>query len=293
MPGGRGYYTGLKASAALYKGLGGLMFGALPDKDSKEAKDMTAAIEELIKELIKAGPGIRLDAVSLPPSGLQVSHFEDPAKAVAATLKLVRAIGVGGTIQSGTLKQKPVVKAAAEKYGDFELTSVELVWDLDKMAEVASAGQGEETKKKIAEAFKKVMGEKLNFWLGTDGKVVVQVSAADWPAVRKLLDQYVKGTGTVGDLKAFKEVRKEMPAQASVLGLIDAVQYLGSVVEILKPTFGQLIPPNWPNLPAKATPSFFGVSVTLQPQRGSFDTFISAAAAQEIYKAFIQPILGE
>jgi len=290
MPDGRTYYTGLKASSALYKSLGALMFGVLPDKDSKDVKDVTAAMEELVK----AGPGVRLDATSLPPSGLQVSHFDDPTKAVAATLKLIKAMGAGGTIQSGTLKEKPIIKSAAEKYGDFELHSVELVWDLDKMSETAAAGQGEETKKKIAEGMKKLMGEKLHFWFGTDGKVVVQVSAADWSAARKILDQYFKNSGTIGDIKGFKEVRKEMPAQATVLVLINAVQYLGSVADLLKPMFGQFVPPNWPNMPAGGgPPSFVGVSVTLQPQRGSLDTFVSAAAAQEFYKAFIKPVIGE
>jgi hypothetical protein len=289
MPDGRTYYTGIKASSALYKSLGALMYGIIQDKDSKDAREVTAAIEALVK----AGPGVQLDATSLPPAGLRVSRFEEPAKAVAAQLKLIEAMSAGGTIQSGTLKEKPAIKKAAEKYGDFELHSVELVWDLDKMADAASAGQGEEAKKKIAEGMKKLMGEKMHFWFGTDGKVVVQVSAADWATARKILDQYFKSSGTVGDVPAFREVRKEMPAEATVLGVIDAVQYMGSVAELLKPTFGALIPPNWPNLPGKGAPTFVGVSVTLRPQRGSFDTFISAAAAQEFYKAFLKPILGE
>ncbi len=96
-------------------------------------------------------------------------------------------------------------------------------------------------------------------------------------------------------MAAFRDVRKEMPARASFLGLIDAVQYLGTVADVLKPMFGQLmqLPPGWPNMPGKGTASFIGVSVTLQPQRGGFDTFVSAAAVQEFYKAFIKPLTGE
>ncbi len=181
MPDGRTYYTAMKTTSRLYKNLGSFLLGILPDKDSPEAKEVSAALEEMAK----AGPGVRLDAFSLPPAGLQVTQYDDPAKAVAAQLKLVKAMGPGGTIQSGVLKDKPVVKNAAEKYGDFELHSVQMVWDLDKMAESAAALQGDDAKKKVVEGLKGLMGEKLNFWLGHDGKSVVQVMAPDWPAARK------------------------------------------------------------------------------------------------------------
>ena len=206
MPDGRVYYSAIKTSSAMYKGLGSLMFGVVPDKDSKEAKEVSAALEEMAK----AGPGIRMDAYSFPTSGLQVYHFEEPTKAVDAQIKLFKSMGPGGAISSGTLKEKPILKTKAEKYGDFELHSVQFVWDFDKMAE-AVAKNGEEAKKQFIAGMKGIMGEKLTVWFGTDGKSVVQVSAADWPAARKLLDQYTKGTKTIGDVKAFAEGRKEMP----------------------------------------------------------------------------------
>lgn len=291
MPDGRTYYTGMKTTPQMYKALGTLLFGAVQDKDSKEAGEVKAAMDELIK----AGPSMRMDAMSLPPAGVQVMRYEEPARAITAQLKLMQALAAGAVIQSGTLKEKPVVKKSAEKYGDMDMHQVTLVWDLDKMTEAASAGQGDEAKKQIAKGLKEMMGEKLNIWVGADGKEVVQVFAADWQAARALLDQYSKSRKPIGDVKAFGDVRKEMPAQTSFLVLMDVVQYVGGVVDVLKPLFGQALPPNWPALPAKGkgTPSFVGMAVTLQPQRGSFDTFLSAAAAQEFYKAFLKPVLGE
>jgi hypothetical protein len=53
------------------------------------------------------------------------------------------------------------------------------------------------------------------------------------------------------------------------------------------------LPPGWPNKPGKGTKAYVGSAVTLQPQRGGFDLFITAAAAQEFYKAVIQPLVGE
>src|SRR5262249_59521096 len=127
-----------------------------------------------------------------------------------------------------------------------------------------------------------VRGERATTWFGRDGKVMVQVLAAEWPSARKQLDQYFKGTNTVGGVKAFREARKEMPTQTSLLGLIDSVQLFGSLAEAFKPLLANAqapLPPNWPNKPAKGTTAFIGLSVTLQPQRGGLHTFIPAPAA--------------
>jgi hypothetical protein len=286
MPEGRAYYMAMKTSSNLLKGIGNLV--ASVDKDSKEGKVMAEAMDELAK----AKPDIRLDAYSFPPAGLQVYHYQDPAKAVAAQLKLFKAMGPGGTVSTGTLKEKPVIKESDQKHGDFQLHSVQLVWDFDKMAEPI-AQKGEEAKKQFIEGMKGLLGEKMTIWFGTDGKSVVQVTAPDWSAAEKILDQYVKGVNTAGDVPAFREVRKEMPSETSFLALVDAVQSLGALVEGFKPLMAGFAPPNWPVMPGKGAPSFVGVSVTLQPQRGGFDFFLSAAAAQELYKAFVKPLLPQ
>jgi hypothetical protein len=290
LPPGQAYYLGMKTSSALYKGLGGMMFGIVPNPDSKEAKAVATALDELAK----AGPSVRADAYTFPLKGLQVYQYDEPAKAVDATLKLFQAMGPGGGFSTATLKEKPVVKAKAQKYGDFELHSVSLVWDFDKMAEQIAAKGGEDAKKQFTETMKSVMGEKLTVWFGTDGKSVVQVSAADWASAKKLLDEFTKGGKTAGDARAYQDARKEMPARTSFLGLFDTVQLTSMITDVMKPFMGNApVPPNWPNKPAKGTAAYVGLSVTLQPQRGSLDTFITAAAAREFYKGYIKPFLGE
>ena len=287
LPAGRSYYLGMKTSSALYKGMGSLMVGIPLGKGGEESKEMAAALEELAK----AGPTVRLDGFAFPMSGLQVAHYDDPAKAIAAQIKLFKAMAASDPKSVG-LREKPVLKMNAEKFGAFKLHSLQLAWDFEKMAEPI-AQQGEGVKKQYIEAMKKILHDKMTLWFGTDGKSVVQVCAADWQAAQKLLEQYSKGTGTVGDVKAFRDVRKEMPARTSLLGLIDAVHMFGTMVEAFRPMIpaGQL-PPGWPIMPPKGTTSFVGMSVTLQPQRGGFDFFISAAAAKEFYKAILKPLVG-
>jgi hypothetical protein len=291
MPGGQIFYTGLQASGRMLEALGGALLGVANDPDSKDAK----AVAESLEQMAKAGPGAMLSAGTLPASGIQVSHFEDPAKAVAAQLKMVQAAEPGSTLQGGALKAKPVVKTSAQKYGDFDFNSVEMTWDLDKMAEQAGGGRElpEETRKQIAEGMKALLGEKLTAWFGTDGKVVMQVTAKDWATAEKMLDRYFKGNKGAGDAPAFRDVRKELPAESSMVGLVDAVQYVAAVVDVVKPIFGGIfpLPPAFPGKPNKDSPSYVGAAVGLQPERGTLDVFISAGAVHEAYTVFAKPFL--
>jgi hypothetical protein len=76
LPSDRHIYFGMKASAAMYKNLGGFLAG-LPVGG-------TEASAKLMEELAKAGPSSTLSSISYPMSGLTVSHYDDPAKAVAS-----------------------------------------------------------------------------------------------------------------------------------------------------------------------------------------------------------------
>jgi hypothetical protein len=287
MPAGKMIYDGIQTSPALFKALGALLFGALTESDGKGAK----AVQQALEQLAKANPGTRIDAASVPPSALTVWHYEEPAKAMEAQLQLLKALYTGDTSNAAMLKGKPVIKAGAEKYAGFTLHSVQLVWDFDKMIEQGGAGLPDEAKKQMAEGYKKMLGEKMNLWFGTDGKVMVQVAAKDWAGAQRLLDQYAKGAKRVGDVPAFRDVRKELPAEATMLGVVDMVQYLGVVADFAKPLLGNFmpLPPGFPAA-GKGQPTYVGGALTLRPQRGSVDGFISAASVHEFYQRFIKPL---
>ncbi len=283
LPRDRAYYLGMKASAGMYKSLSSLM-SSFPTGGTKDSGN-------LMKELAKAGPNVLLSSGSFPSAGLDVSHFDDPAKVVAATLKMYQSM----VPADNDLKEKPVVKPDAEKFGDFKLHSVQLSMDLEKMAEKAAANAkaDDEAKKQLVKAMKGFVGEKKSIWFGTDGKTFVTVTAPDWNSASKLLEQYSKNADAAHEVKAFSDARKEMPKQTSLLVLLDTVRMFGRILEAVKPMIpsGQ-VPANWPKMPGKGTSAYLGLSATLQPQRGSFDVFITAAAAREFYKAIIQPLVG-
>jgi hypothetical protein len=97
LPRDRAYYLGMKASAALYKNLGGFV-ASLPTGGTKDTAD-------LMKEMAKAGPNVFLSSGSFPSAGLDVAHYDDPAKVVEATLKMYRNMSP----EDAKLKEKPKV----------------------------------------------------------------------------------------------------------------------------------------------------------------------------------------
>jgi len=292
LPAGQVFYTGMEISPVFLKSLGSMMLGLTADPDSKGAKDMAAAFDAWSK----TGATESIGAVSYPISGVYVMKAAEPEKAVAASIQMLKAMGAEGGFQNVYFKEKPTVKEKAEKYKDIDFTSIHMVFDLEKTMSAGGAGgkeMPEAMKKQMAEGMKKLMGESLNSWIGTDGKEIVQVMAKDWKSAEKLLDQYFKGADTAGADKAFAAVRKELPPEATFLMQIDAVQYVAVILDFVKPLIEASAPPlaaKFPK-PIKGTPAYLGVAVTLTPERGGFDFFVSSDAVKQIYQGYISPLL--
>lgn len=284
LPSGQLIYSAYLLGPTLSKAAGGLHFGIFGAVDDKEADAQPKAIAQLIE----AGPGARVDGISLPTKAVRAWRFDDPAKAVAAQLKLLQSVQPGGQFEGGPAKEPPKVTVRAEKYVDFEMNAVEITWDLEK-AVGGGANIPEEMRKQMAEGMKKILGEKRRFWFGTDGKLVVQVNADRWEDARKLLDGYFRGQGGAGEDAGFKEARAELPAEASSIILMDPVRYGGLVVDFMK-AFGALPIPI--NIPADAKPTYVGMGLTFQAERVSADFVITASAVKEVYRTFVAPLRG-
>jgi hypothetical protein len=238
--------------------------------------------------MVDAKPIRRLEAASVPFQGLQVWTYEDPAKGALGHANLIRSLQGDQAVLGGVLKGKPELKEKAHKFGGFELHSLHAAWDLEKVAERFSGGQAlpEDAKSKLVEFSKKLLGEELNVWYGTDGKVLVQVIAKDWAAAKKMLDAYVQGKGTAGEQKAFLASRKELPADATMVMLVNFPGYLGMIADAIKAFVP--IPLPIPDI-GETQASYLGMSLAIRPERGSVDIYIPGTAVQEVYKA-VAPI---
>jgi hypothetical protein len=291
MPGGKMVYIGMESNKSIMGALSGFVFGAGVDPDGKEGKDAKAALEALLA----AGPGARVDAFDIPLQSIQVAQYEDPAKAVEAQLRLIKSLGSGAAFSMGMLKDKPKVTPGAEKYHGIEFTRVELKWDLEKMLESSGGGAplSDDAKKQLLEVLKKAMGDGQTTWIGTDrGKLVLQVAAKDWAAAKKLIDGTYSDSGNAGSVAAYRDVRKELPAEANVVALVDVVRYTDLALSLARPVIETMMPLKIPTAPADLAPTYSGGTVTLKSDRASLDGFLSAATVHQIYKTFVQPLMG-
>jgi hypothetical protein len=285
-------YSCLESNKWLTSSLGRMTFGTSIDPDSKEGKALQAAIDEMVK----ADPGTLVSGFNIPMQGVKITHYGDPSKGLDSELKMLGALLSGASYSGGLLKEKPKVTPKAQKYGDFEFTGVELKWDLEKMSRDAggSTPLPDEVKKQIAEGLRRFLGEKQTTWIGTDGKVVLQVTASDWAAAEKLLDNYAKGTHSAGTLAAYRDIRKELPAEASAIALVDVVRGVGVILEFTKPILENVIPVpvKLPAAPANVASSYSGGALTLKGRRAGVDLFISATTIHGIYQHYVQPVIS-
>jgi hypothetical protein len=281
LPTGHMSYTAMQMGGDFLKALGKLSFGlgALGGVDEKTL----AALEKAYDALAAAGPQIQASTSDVPPRGINVMTAENPAKAAQAQVQVLRAMkGLP------MVKGDPDIKENAEKYQGFELTSVKIVWDIEKMIEMQAAAPGLD-KEKFAAYMKNLMGEGQNTWIGTDGKVVISVMAKDWADAKKLIDEYTKSGKTLGDTAEYKDVRQHLPAEATMLSLIDLPRYAETLVTAMKPLLEGVIPglpENFGKPAVKGKTAYLGFALALQPRRGSVDVFLSGAAVHEIYKMY-------
>jgi hypothetical protein len=284
LPGGMTSYTATALGDSVLKAMAPMMYGAAAGDEGKKAVD--AAIDQLLA----AGQKMTLSATNVPPAGINVVTYQDPAKAVQAQIKIFRALSDGATFQNAAIKGKPEIKENAELYKGFKFTSVRVEFDLDKLAQTIPGG-GEDVKK----AMKKLLGEELRSWIGTDGKQSVTLIAKDWSAAKGYLDTYLSGSPSLGSEAAYTATRKQLPAEATALALADAGKFSQSMADYLLAIAKSL--PNVPfNLPAEVKPvatstSYLGFAITLRPEHGGFDLFLPAKAVQEMRKVIL-PLLG-
>jgi len=287
LPGGFMTYTASHISGGLLRTMAPIMFGTLGGEGEGKEK-----AEDALKQLINAGPTGSYGAANIPASGVQMQTFDDPNKAVASLLKLFRAIGEGGTFQNAYLKGKPEIKEDAQEYKGYKLHQVSLTWDLDKFADSIPGG-GDAAKA----AIRRLLGEGLKIWFGTDGKRVVTVTAKDWGTAEKRLDAYLSGSEKLSAQPAYLATRKELPQDTTMLMLADAgpfITKMGDYMLAILKAMPQQLPVNLPEQikPVKTQTSYLGFAVTLRPQTARFDMFVPVTGIREMQKVLSPLFMG-
>jgi hypothetical protein len=289
LPAGQLAFTGMSLAGPNYKLFQLMTQGAIED-EAKEIKNALADLE-------KSGPEVWIGSFQMPIQGIQITTYKDPAKASAAQLKLMQGLKEGENFMNIALKSKPDVKPEAQNYQGFKLHSASFVWDYDKTIEKQGGKElPEETRKQMAEAMKKLMGDQANLWFGTNGKSYVQVTAKDWAAAQTLLNQFLEGKSAIKDQKAYQDTRKLLPPQTTFLALVDALPYFQAMgnyfLSVMKSVPLPIAIPVQ-SLPAvKGEPAYLGFAVTLESGTGGMDFWLPASAVKEVRK-LVDAVLGK
>ena len=244
-----------------------------------------------MKELRTADHGLALTAGNmLAAGGLEATASRDAAKIVDTRLKVLKALTATGSFANVPLKGKPDVKENAEKVGGFPLHAVTVKYDFDKATAELPAEARDATKSSLKRA---LGGEEARFWFGTDGKTVLQVTGPDWAAAKPLAEGYLAGGTGVGKDEAFQFTRKQLPAEASMLAVLDAGRAAHSLIGLVRDTAGAVpgLPAQLPDVKAPdGKPAYIGAAVVLTAGHGSLELFVPATAVAQIRK-LIEPLL--
>ena len=272
-PRGLTSYSGAKLGKKItdvFKMIGG-EFAAADDDEAG-----TEAIEKLMAEIVKAGPGVEFAAGSPPAAGLTMTAYKDAPKAAAALVKLYQGLAAGGKISTLVLKDKPKVTDAAQKHSGFTFAQVNLAFDF----EATVAALPEMVRETTMAALKRVANEKTTLWLGTDGKSVVTVTAKDWAAAAALLDDQLGGKATVGGEAGFKLTRKNLPATANLISLAETSQMIVGLAEQMKAVGDNI--PGFPAIggvkPVKGEATYIGFAVVMKGDTATIDGFLPGTA---------------
>ncbi len=272
-PAGMHQYSGSKFGKKFHDAMRGLSPEFAPADDDEKG---TEALAKREKELLAAGPLSDLTASGAPDVTLAVGAYTDPKKAAAALVGCYEAVGAGGRIFNVVLKDAPKVTAAARKHQEFTFTEVRLTFDFEATVKDLPEPLKETTMAQI----KGMVSEKMTTWIGTDGKIVVKVTAKDWDAAAGALGAFLDGKKPVAATDGYKLTRKSLPPDASFLMLMETGQTLTSLFDAVRAMEGAI--PNFPKIAplkaAKGDASYIGIAVTLKGDTATANLFVPVTA---------------
>lgn len=243
--------------------------------DGQEGTD--AKITRLLDQLNAAGPGAEVSGSTGADAALTVTQYKAPKQAAAALVGAYQAVPAGGKIMGVVTKEKTRVTDDAQTHRGFTFAEVRLAFDFEKTVEALP----EPVRESTVANMKRMAKERMTYWIGSDGKAVATLTAADWPAASKLLDAYLDGTAAVGSEAGFRAARSNLPANASAVYLAETGQLITLLLEQAKAATAAFPgggPPIGQVRPVQGEATFVGFALTLKPQTAGIDVFVPGTA---------------
>jgi hypothetical protein len=248
--------------------------GESPSPDLKKALDLQR--EAGVKDMaVASGLG------SKGPRGVSIATYADPKKAVEATAAMTRAAKTSKSPYAAVIKSVEV-KPNDQNYRSFSLTRSQITFDPSKFGEL------QPNVPNSANMLKAMMGDSVNTWFGTDGKVFLSVVAPDWDKAKTELDAVLTGAGSLGKTSSYRSIRAKLPAQVNGLLLISAqglVEQIATQLSAVQPK-ADVKPAG--DLPKE--PALIGVAAVNTADGIQFQTVIPSAVGPVVEKGMV-PIL--
>jgi len=255
--------------------------------EGEEATD--ARINKLLDQVSASGAGVELSASKGADAGLTVTQYKAAKQAATALVGAYGAVPAGGKVMGIVTKGKTRVTEAAETHRGFTFAEVKLSFDFPATVAALPENVRESTLANV----KRMAKEKMTYWIGSDGKSVATLTAADWASASKLLDDYLDGTAGVGGEAGYKTARSNLPADANALFLAETNQTITMLYEQVKATMaaipGGAAPPG--NLgTVRGEPTYIGFALTIKPQTAAVDVFVPGTA-MNVAARMLSPLL--
>jgi hypothetical protein len=250
-------------------------FAAPDGQDAAEAR-----IVKQLEALGAAGAGAEYTGGTGPDAMLTVTEYKNAKKAAAALVGVYQAVPEGGKVQGVIVKDRPRVTDAAVEHKGFTFAEVKLSFDFAATVEALPEPAREATMANM----KRLVKERMTLWVGTDGKVVATIAAADWRTAAQMLDEYTDGKAGIGADAGFKLARANLPADATAVYLAETGTTLAAMAEQAKaamaaaPGGGRGGPRIGALRPVDGDPTYLGFALTMKPQAVGIDIFLPGTA---------------
>jgi len=286
LPPGQSIYAASRLSPAIMDLIKDFTQQTTAPEDDEKA---LAAIKAYIEVLSAAGPGGQFQTFSPPGASFTIQSFKDPAKVIDAQTKLYGSLPVGSAVQNVQLKEKPTVTEKAKTLGKFTFNEVKIVFDFEASVQELPG----QIKDSIIASMKKLVGEKLTIYFGTDGKSVITSSAPNWDEAKALITAYLEPKTTIDGEASYKTTRVNLPAEASLVAVLDTSKVLVMMGGYMQ-TMADAIPGFPGQIPelktAKGAPSFLGMSLSLKPEVIEANIFVPATSVV-VARKVLAPVL--
>ena len=289
LPAGLGMYQASRMSESLRSSLRDLGQEFLTtEKDDRGA----SLIEEHLKDLAAAGAGAEFTATAGTAGAIAITEYKQPDKAAKALTKLYKAIAAGGRVGGVVVKTAPHVSDEAEKYRGFTFSQVRVTHDFDATA----AELPEQMKEAMIENLKQMTPEKATHWIGSNGKVVVKLSAENFNKAKSMLDKYLDGKEHLGSVAGFKKVREQLPKEANLIVVSEVESAISGMVMGLKGAASAI--PGFPRLgilkkvdhPGNA---YIGLGISLKGEIATVTGYVpttSIDVARRMLESLLKPL---